>query len=77
MIGKARRNAGQSVVVKVKLSQMWHVSQRAIFHRADLIVAQSKPARNISTWMSHATNDKEQKSLFSKLLKKVTTLSMQ
>lgn len=44
VIGQARRNAGQSVVVEVQLSQVGDVSQRAIFHRADLIVAQTKPA---------------------------------
>lgn len=44
VIGQARRNAGESVVVEVQLSQVGDVSQRAIFHRADLIVAQTEPA---------------------------------
>lgn len=44
VIGQARRNAGESVVVEVQLSQVGNISQRAIFHRADLIVAQTKPA---------------------------------
>jgi len=42
MVGQARRNAGQSVIVEVQLSQVGGVSQCAIFHRADLIVAQTQ-----------------------------------
>lgn len=43
MVGQARRNAGQSVIVKVQFSQVGDISQCAIFHRADLIVAQTQP----------------------------------
>ena len=43
MVGQAGRNAGQSVVVEVQLSQVGDISQCAIFHRADLIVAQTQP----------------------------------
>lgn len=44
MVGQAGRNAGQSVVVKVQFSQVGGVGQRAVFHRADLIVAQTQPS---------------------------------
>lgn len=44
VVGQAGRNAGKSVVVEVQLSQVGDVSQCAIFHRADLIVAQTQPA---------------------------------
>lgn len=42
MVREARRNTGQSVVVKVELSQVGNISQCAIFHRADLIVAETQ-----------------------------------
>lgn len=48
VVGQAGRNAGQSVVVEVQLSQVGDISQCAVFHRADLIVAQTKPAEKIS-----------------------------
>lgn len=48
MVREARRNAGQSVIVEVQLSQVGDVSHCAIFHKADLIVAQAKPAGKIS-----------------------------
>lgn len=54
VVGQAWRNTGQGVVVKVQLSQVGDVSQCAIFHRADLIEAQTQPAGKISkldeTW---------------------------
>ncbi len=48
VVGQARRNAGQCVVVEVQLSQVGDISQRAIFHRADLIEAQTQPAGKIT-----------------------------
>lgn len=48
VVGQAGRNAGQSVVVEVQLSQVGDISQCFVFHRADLIVAQTKPAGKIS-----------------------------
>lgn len=48
VVGQARRNAGQSVVVEVQLSQVGDVSQCAVFHRADLIEAQTQPAGKIN-----------------------------
>lgn len=50
VVGQASGNAGQSVVVKVQLSQVGDITQSAIFHRADLIVAQTQPAGKISRW---------------------------
>ena len=50
MVGQASGNAGQSVVVEVQLSQVGDVTQSAIFHRADLIVAQTQPAGKINWW---------------------------
>lgn len=44
MVGQARGNAGQSVVVQVQLPQVGDISHCAIFHRADVIVAQAKSA---------------------------------
>lgn len=49
VVGQAGRDTGQSVVVEVQLSQVGDVSQCAIFHRADLIEAQTKPARKKSS----------------------------
>lgn len=43
MVGQARRNAGQSVIVKMQFSEVGDVSQCTVFHRADLIVAQTQP----------------------------------
>lgn len=42
MFRQARGNAGQSVVVKVQLSQVGDIRHRTIFHSADLIVAQTE-----------------------------------
>lgn len=44
MVGQAGGNAGQSVVVEVQLPQVGNVGHCAIFHRADVIVAQAKSA---------------------------------
>lgn len=48
---QARRNAGQSVVVQVQLSQVGNVGQRAVLHGADLIVAQTQPEENQRAWV--------------------------
>lgn len=47
MVGQASRNSGESVVIEVQLSQVGDVSKSAIFHRDDLIVAQTQPAEKI------------------------------
>lgn len=44
VVSQAGRNANQSVVVEVQLPQVGNISQCAIFHRADVIVAQAKSA---------------------------------
>lgn len=36
---------GKGIVVQVQLTQVWDVGQRAIFNRADLVVAQAKSAK--------------------------------
>lgn len=52
MVGQARRNAGQSIVVEVQLPQVGNISHCAIFHRADVIVTQAKSAGEKSeTWV--------------------------
>lgn len=45
VVGQAGRNIGQSVIVEVQLSQVGSITQCAIFHRADLIVAQTEPGK--------------------------------
>lgn len=62
VVRQARRNAGQSVVVKVQLSQVGDISQCAIFHRADLIVAQTKSVEKRASKMRHVWKNKERKS---------------
>lgn len=64
MLGQARRNTGQCIVVKVELSEVGDINQSAIFHRADLIVAESKPAEK-NQWVDGTREKilKETKSL--------------
>ncbi len=50
VLRQAGRNTGQSVVVEVQLTQVGDVAKRAIFHSADLIVAQTKPAGKINKY---------------------------
>lgn len=47
VLGQTRGDAGQDVVVEVQLSQVGDVRQCAVFHSADLIVAQTQSARTI------------------------------
>lgn len=52
MVGQARGNAGQSVVVQVQLPQVGNIRHCAIFHRADFIVTQAKSAgENLEMWV--------------------------
>lgn len=44
VVSQAGRNTSQSVVVEVQLPQVGNISHCAIFHRADVIVAQAKSA---------------------------------
>lgn len=59
MVGQAGRNADQSIVVEVQLPQMGNVGHSAIFHRADVIVAQAKSAGKKSD-VGMSRNAKEQ-----------------
>lgn len=45
VVSQARGNAGESIVVEVQLPQVGNISHCAIFHRADVIVAQAKPTK--------------------------------
>lgn len=44
VVGQASRNTDQGVVVEVQLSHVGDVGQSAVFHGADLIVAQTQSA---------------------------------
>lgn len=52
MVSQTRGNAGQSIVVKVQLPQVGNIIHCAIFHRADVIVAQAKSAgEELEIWV--------------------------
>lgn len=44
VLGQARGNAGEGVVVEVQLAQVGDVGQRAVLNGADLVVAQTQSA---------------------------------
>lgn len=46
MLGQARGNAAEGVVVEVQLAQVGDVRQRAVLNGADLVVAQTQSAEN-------------------------------
>lgn len=46
VLGQARGNAGEGVVVEVQLAQVGDVRQRAVLDGADLVVAQAQSAGN-------------------------------
>lgn len=50
MIWQAGGNAGQGVVVQVQLTQVRDVGQGSVFHRANLVVAQTQPASVKQMW---------------------------
>lgn len=50
VIWQAGGNAGQGVVVQVQLTQVRDVGQGSIFHRANLVVAQTQPASVKQMW---------------------------
>lgn len=39
VLRETRGHAGQNVVVQVNLTQVRHISERAVLHHADLVVA--------------------------------------
>ena len=48
VVGQARGDGGEGVVVQVQLPQVRHHGQRAVLHHTDLVVAQTQPGENNS-----------------------------